>query len=239
MSLQYLHEAKEKHYVMRCKLAHNNKVKAFVSSGEKEITEQWELNNKVVKELKELGIKEDLSKDTAITVRLVRVELENGEVEILLTNLLDQKTYPHSCFKELYNLRWGVETEIDFLKNVLQIEISSGQSPQTILQDFFANILRANLQALIEADAQPIVEEETKKRKHSYQVNRNVACGLLKNRLHRLILIPVCPKYYHFLVKVISKQVEPIRKNRDFERNNKKSNIRGKYRALTNYKRAI
>lgn len=235
LALQYLHDDQNISYVTRCKIGHNNKVKEFVRSGEKEAIQQWELNNKVIKELKALGIEAE----TTITVRLIRIVLDNGEVEILLTNLLDEQIYPHSCFQELYNLRWGVETVIDFLKNVLQIEISSGQSEQTILQDFFASILRANLQTLIEMDAQSIIEEKTKERKHSYQVNRNVACGLLKNRLHNLVLIPVCEKYYLFLVQSISAYVEPIRKNRNFPRNEKRSNIRGKYRTLNNYKRAI
>ena len=36
-----------------------------------------------------------------LTVRLIRIELENGEVEILLTSLLDSTQFPSSGFGEL------------------------------------------------------------------------------------------------------------------------------------------
>lgn len=239
LTLQFLHDYHRQKYVIRCKLTHNNYVKKFLSSGEKQSIQIWHLNQNTIKQLKALGLQADLSTQTTITVRLVRVELENGEVEILLTNLLDQTTYPHSCFQELYNLRWGVETVIDFLKNVLQIEISSGCSDQLILQDFFASILRANLQSLIEQDAQQKVEAVAQKRNYKYKINRNVACGILKNRIHSLILKPVCEQYYDFLVNAIGSHILPIRKHREVDRSHKRNKQRGKYRTLGNYKRAI
>ncbi|MDQ7032480.1 MAG: IS4 family transposase, partial [Desulfonauticus sp.] len=49
-------------------------------------------------------------KNTPIKVRLVRVELPSGQVEILVTSLLESKTYPTNIFKALYAKRWGVET---------------------------------------------------------------------------------------------------------------------------------
>jgi len=39
----------------------------------------------------------------------VRVRLSTGEIEVLVTSLLDEKRYTAQMFKELYNLRWGVE----------------------------------------------------------------------------------------------------------------------------------
>jgi hypothetical protein len=41
-----------------------------------------------------------------LRLRLVRVELDN-EVEVLITNLLDNERYPARGFKALYHLRWG------------------------------------------------------------------------------------------------------------------------------------
>ena len=42
-------------------------------------------------------------------VRLIRVELESGEVEVLITSLRDTKAYPYCAFAKLYALRWGIE----------------------------------------------------------------------------------------------------------------------------------
>jgi hypothetical protein len=44
-----------------------------------------------------------------IKVRLVRVELDSGEVEVLVTSLRDSGRYPSTVFKELYHQRWPVE----------------------------------------------------------------------------------------------------------------------------------
>src|SRR5260370_1764616 len=53
---------------------------------------------------------------TTLTVRFVRVVLDSGEYEVLATSLLDQERYPASCFKEVYYLRWGIETFYGTLK---------------------------------------------------------------------------------------------------------------------------
>jgi hypothetical protein len=50
-------------------------------------------------------------------VRVIKVMLDTGEIEVLLTNLTE--TFD---FKELYFKRWGVEKEYDVLKNTLEIE---------------------------------------------------------------------------------------------------------------------
>jgi hypothetical protein len=61
-----------------------------------------------------------------IIVRLVRVILDNGEVEVLVTSLMDEIRYPTAVFKALYHLRWGVETFFDRVKNRLNLENFTG-----------------------------------------------------------------------------------------------------------------
>lgn len=45
----------------------------------------------------------------SVKVRFVRVGLETGESEVLVTNLLNTQDFPTEEFKTLYHLRWGVE----------------------------------------------------------------------------------------------------------------------------------
>ncbi len=47
---------------------------------------------------------------------MVRVILDNGEIEVLVTSLFDQAHYPSHEFKELYYRRWGIETFYSILK---------------------------------------------------------------------------------------------------------------------------
>lgn len=64
-----------------------------------------------------------------LQARLIRVELESGEVEVLITSLLDAQAYPHRLFAKLYALRWGVEENYKREKQRLEIENFSGRPP--------------------------------------------------------------------------------------------------------------
>ena len=76
----------------------------------------------------------------SITVRFVRVWLKSGEMEVLVTSLLDEHVYDTAFFKELYALRWGIETFYGTIKGRLNLENFSGKSVEAILQDFHATI---------------------------------------------------------------------------------------------------
>lgn len=234
-TLQYLHQKYEIPYVMRCKLGHNNRVKAFVKSKKKQKVEDWNLSQTSLTQIRNLGFKVS-DKDT-VRVRMVRIELDNGEVEILLTNLFDVQKFSLKSLKEVYNLRWGVETGIEFLKNTLQIEISSGQTVQSIYQDFFATIFRANVQALIEMDCEEKVKEKNQSRELTYKINRTAAAGLLKRKISLLFLSDNPRKAYQLLIDLFIRNLEPIREGRSFPRIKKSIKLNGKYRPMKNYKR--
>ena len=52
-----------------------------------------------------------------LKVRLLRIELDNGKVEVLITTLLDAGLYPYSDFKALYHQRWPVEKNYKVMKS--------------------------------------------------------------------------------------------------------------------------
>ncbi len=76
-----------------------------------------------------------------IAVRFVTVILKTGEVEVLVTSLLDETLYPASEFGPLYYLRWGVETFYGRVKGRLALENFTGKTPEAIKQDFYSTIL--------------------------------------------------------------------------------------------------
>jgi hypothetical protein len=65
----------------------------------------------------------------------VKLMLESGEVETLLTSLKDRRM-GIKAFKDLYFSRWGVETKINELKHNIELENFSGRCENTIFQDF-------------------------------------------------------------------------------------------------------
>ena len=180
------------------------------------------------------------SKETSKAVRLVKVELPSGEVEILITSLLDSAKYPDSIFKDLYFLRWGVETFYDELKNKIKAEHFSGYSGHSILQDFYAALFVSNVQSLIVGEINDELAEEFTENKYQYKVNNNLSYGFLKDRIITLFF---SDKEMEIIVselkKLFKKHTIPIRPNRKYERNTDKYRKRDKPKVLKNIKDAI
>ena len=180
------------------------------------------------------------SKETSKAVRLVKVELPSGEVEILITSLLDSAKYPDSIFKDLYFLRWGVETFYDELKNKIKAEHFSGYSGHSILQDFYAALFVSNVQSLIVGEINDELSVELTEKKYQYKVNNNLSYGFLKDRIITLFF---SNKEMEVIVselkKLFKKHTIPIRPNRKYERNTDKYRKRDKPKVLKNIKDAI
>ncbi len=122
-----------------------------------------------------------------ITVRLVRLTLDNGDIEILVTDLLDEVKYPTAEFGLLYHLRWGVETFYGRLKTRLLLENFSGYSPEAVRQDFFATIFITGLESLLTDTAETRLQTRSTKTQHLYQVNRAVSFNAVKNHVLDLL----------------------------------------------------
>ena len=172
-----------------------------------------------------------------LKLRLVRVELEDGEVEVLITNLMDEQSFPVSEFKELYHLRWGAEENYKRLKQWVEIENFSGKSVLSVKQDFYAKVLSTNLTAMVANAAQQQVDKATAHRQHVYQVNFAQALSKMKNTLIELLLLSArkLQGKLKALIDYIACTIEPIRRGRRYSRSDSKSKNRIFY---YNYKRA-
>lgn len=168
-------------------------------------------------------------------IRLVKVILENGEIEVLATTLLDEEKYPTKCFKDLYFKRWGVEVEFDHLKNHMEIENFTGKSELCIRQDFYANIFIENLRAVIQKEVQDEINKEKKDNKYEYKVNRNLSLGYMKDRIITILSKKSTQKAIEELKGLFKIEPVPIRRNRKYKR--KKKNQKRKFNM--NYKGAI
>ena len=91
--------------------------------------------------------------------------------------------------KELYNLRWTIETDYDRLKNILEVENFTGQRRIIIEQDIYSKIFLLNLMLTIKKDADKDVQEKRKDKnlKHEYKCNQNHLLGTLQTFLYHLI----------------------------------------------------
>ena len=181
------------------------------------------------------------TRKTAITVRLVKVLLESGEVEILMTSLLNAKEYDLSLFKELYFKRWGIETLYDKLKNKLKIEDFTGYSETSILQDFYCTLFLSNVQSLLVSEANDELKmQHITDKKYEYKVNTNLSIGFIKTRIIDLFLKESDEEEtLKELEGLFLKTLIPIRPNRSYERNPNKYRKRVKPKITKNYRTAL
>ena len=228
----HLWQEKERKFVIRAK-ENINLIKAFIESKETSSIVTMESTPSSIEGLKKSGFMTD--KNTRLTVRLVRVELDKS-VEVLITNLWEEDRYPAELFKDLYFMWWGIETNISVQKNIVQLESFSGLTIQAVLQDFYATVMMTNLHSILIKDAQQTVEQTYKKRKYPVKVNKNKSFGKLKMNLVYLFLNNDVEAILQKLHDHFIKEVIPIRKGRSFERVRKNVSYKSKHKTYPNFK---
>jgi hypothetical protein len=153
-----------------------------------------------------------------LTVRLIRVELDTGEIEVLATSLLDSECYPVAVFKELYHQRWPVEEDYKVMKSRIEIENFTGTSVLAVYQDFHAKVFTKNLVAILAYPAQQVVQRNSQGKKYTYQVNMTNALSKMKDTvvllLQRTAILPILDRLWQVMTQVI----EPIRPGRSYPR---------------------
>lgn len=88
-----------------------------------------------------------------LTLRLIKVVLSTGQIEVLATSLIESQTYPAQAFAALYHARWNIEETFKILKHRLYLEQFTGELPESIRQDVHAKIFTANLAEALAREA--------------------------------------------------------------------------------------
>lgn len=213
--LLFLLKAKGIEFCVRLKEDWWLKVKDFTESSEKERIVTFTLPKKDRAKLKDYPHMQDAE----ITCRLVKVELESGDKEILCTSLTDCEKYPYSDFEQLYHYRWNEEEAYKLLKCRIELENFSGKTAKAVRQDFHAKVF---LMTLCAAYAHPIEErviaefKADKDHKYGQKINHTNALAMTMD-----ILVPtfIRKKYkegleaFDSLVWKTREIVRPGRKN--------------------------
>jgi len=160
-----------------------------------------------------------------IKLRAIKVKLKSGEIEILITSLLDKKAHKTKIFKNFYFKRWGVEEEYKTIKCLLQVENFTGITQIAINQDFFSTLFMLNMHNIMinAVQKEKIVEYNLKKeRKYQYKVNRNFAIGSMKDEfIYLLVTDGDIEAFYEEMLDAISINLTPIKPDRSFSRDGK------------------
>ena len=174
----------DRHVVVRLPAKTFTEAVKFWHSGKSEQIVQLKCPDSARQLVKEHGLAEE------ITVRLIRVELENGMTEVLLTTLLDEQLYPAGSFKEVYGWRWNEETFFDRIKNIFEVERFSGTCVRAIKQDLYGVLCLASLESVLSKGADEELRERSTARQNQSQaqVNHAVCYVALVERVVGLLL---------------------------------------------------
>jgi hypothetical protein len=161
-------------------------------------------------------------------VRIIKLQLPTGEIEILATNLGEDE-FAASEFGALSSMRWGVETKYNTLKNKLRIEDFSGKTLVAVLQDIYATLYLSNIAAAFKIDADEVIsyKQKDKELKYDYVTNENVLIGSLKDELVKMLLEESPKKrskLFNKLIIQISRSRTAVSPGRSFKRHKNRIN---------------
>lgn len=151
-------------------------------------------------------------------VRVTKILLDSGEIELLVTNLYDFTTITSEDLRELYHLRWGVEEGFKNLKPKMKIEHFGCKKTQGIFQEFYAHIFCMNLIALTGQLANGAIATQTTHRKYRYKYNWKNAYRFVRNKLSAFLTMSSIDAWLDELIAQISASIIPIKPGRHFIR---------------------
>lgn len=171
-------------------------------------------------------------------MRLVKVVLDDGEVETLITSLLNEEEYPSELFKDLYHKRWGVEQFYDVVKNIVCVENFTGHTDHVIQQDFHSALLMCNIHSLLVGEAEEEIPAKGGRRKYDRKVNKTVSFGFMKDAMVELLTQPDPQARMDGLKELFLSNTIPIRPGRSFPREPDKYKARTKPKYFKNSRSA-
>lgn len=124
-----------------------------------------------------------------LKIRVVKLPLPDGNVEILATNLFCE-SFSVEKLAQIYRMRWGIETNFNNIKNRLNVENFTGTNRIVILQDFYATMMLWNLAAILMYELKDDIEEihHSDTNKNEYHLNVSMTISTLKERVIEMVM---------------------------------------------------
>lgn len=143
-----------------------------------------------------------------IAFRIVRFKITNNTYETVITNLSSNQ-FPSSELKNLYEMRWGVETAFRTLKYAVGLISFHSKKTEYISQEVFAALIMYNFSAMIASH----VIIQRKDTRYVYQINFSLAIQVCKHFLFSCKM-----KHPPDVEALILANTLPVRKGRCFAR---------------------
>jgi len=108
-----------------------------------------------------------------INFRVIRFAISENNYEVIITNLSENK-FPAERIKEIYHMRWGIETSFRELKYAIGLTSFHSKKAAYIIQEIFARLIMYNFCEIITTH----VVIQQKDRKYNYQINFTIAISI-------------------------------------------------------------
>lgn len=147
-------------------------------------------------------------KEYPLSFRIVRLRLDNGSYECLLTNL-PVDVFDSAALRELYRMRWGVETSFRHLKYSIGLLNFHSKKIESIEQEIWARLILYNYCMAVTMN----IEEKKTCSRYSYKLNIANAIQVCR-RFLKLCIDEAPPE----IKQLISGILLPVRPNRNSPR---------------------
>ena len=158
----------------------------------------------------------DDSEEYRLNLRIVKIRLSETTTEVLFTNL-SKEEFSVEDLKQLYHMRWGIETAFDQLKYALGAASVHSKSAELVIQELYGKLIMFNFCKTIIGG---IVVNQKEYWKYKYKLNVKMAMCICREFWCSQTL--AAPE----VEKMLLNYLIPIRDNRTFPRDTvKKSAI--------------
>ena len=153
------------------------------------------------------GIPEE-DRDTILPLsfRIVKIKLSDNSYEYLITNL-PKDEFGYSALRNLYHMRWGIETSFRFLKYTIGLNYFHSKKRKFILQEIQARFIAFNIAMMIARCIKPVRH----KTKYRYVLSLSDACVTVRYYLLERIKNSE-------IIRELQRYVTPIRPGRSYQR---------------------
>lgn len=173
---------------------------------------------------------EDMKKKGKTAVRISRSTLPSGNELTLATNL--PTTVTTEDLTDLYYQRWEIEKKYHTLKNKMKFESVTGKASVYVYQDFWAQILVYNMIQDIRnsADGEAAVTGRENSSKYPMHTNENMAIGLFKEAMLKIVLEPEEKRRLKKLEELQAEMEHYVLPIRELPGKERRKNISNKYK---------
>jgi len=167
--------------------------------------------------------------------RIVKILInDNGKntEEVLFTNI-PQDEFDIDGMKELYHLRWNIETAYNVLKNKMKLEEFSGYRNNLIRQDIYSTSWLYNLVQMYIIETNEKYEIPSDRYKYKMCRNTNQSIGIIKSYFIRSVILydsPSSDKDISIVDELAKIDLVPKRDNRHYDRKSRGNKSRISYR---------